>query len=149
MNYKELTYKEKQAFEATLKPSQKAKIRKMKKETEEQIQPINWARSAREQEVRKEAWISLQCGERIAALENAHAPKLQALGNQLAAIQEELSKAREELQEERSKIQSEPYQAIDLDPEVKAMQAILRKMREAQEVKMQNLVDSFKEKVSN
>jgi hypothetical protein len=149
MNYKELTYKEKMAFEATLKPSQKAKIRKMKKETEEQIQPINWARNAREQEVRKEAWTSLKCGERIATLENAHAPKLHALGNQLQAIQEELSKAREELAEERSKIQTEPYRLIDLDPEVKAMQAILRKMREAQEVKIQNLVDSFQEKVSN
>ena len=149
MNYKEATYKEKQAFEATLKTSQRAKIRKMEKEFKEQIQPMMWARSAREQEVRKEAWTSLNCGERIKAVEEAHAPKIQGLRDQFKALQEELTKAQEELAEERSKIQTEPYTLAGCDPEVKAIQTIWRKMKEAQEVKIQNLVDSFQEKVSN
>ena len=149
MNYKELTYKEKMAFEATLKPSQKAKIRKMKKETEEQIQPINWASHAREQEVRKDAWIALNCGERMEALEKAKEPRLRVLREGLETIQKEINEILEEKAEQRSKIQQEPYDVAYEDPEVKAMQAILRKMREAQEVKIQNLVDSFQEKVSN
>jgi hypothetical protein len=94
-------------------------------------------------------WRRKKCGERIKALEEAHTPKIQALRDQFKALQEELAKAQEELAEERSKIQTEPYTASYDDPQVKAIEKIWGKIKEAQEVKMQNLVDSFKEKVSN
>jgi hypothetical protein len=149
MNYKEMNYKEKQAFKASLKPSQRTKLNKMEKEAQEQIQPMMWARGTRQEEVRKEAWTALNCAERIKAVEEAHAPKIQALRDQFKALQEELAKAQEELAEERSKIQTEPYTASYDDPQVKAIEKIWGKIKEAQEVKMQNLVDSFKEKVSN
>ena len=148
MNYKEMNYKEKQAFKASLKTSQRTKLNKMEKEAQEQIQPMMWARGTRQEEVRKEAWRTLNCGERIKALEEAHAPKIQGLRDQFKALQEELSKAQEELAEERSKIQGEPYILAYSDPQVKAIETIWGKIKETQEAKIQKLVESFQEKAS-
>jgi vacuolar-type H+-ATPase subunit I/STV1 len=149
MQYKEMNYTQKQEFEKSLTIGQRAKMRRLEKEFKAQIQPINWASHAREEEVRREAWKSLKVGERVDALEAAHSPKINSLREQIAALQEELDKTREELSEERSKIQSEPWQVAGNDPEVKAMNAIWRKTKEVQEIKFQQLVDSFAEKVSN
>ena len=147
MNYKEATYKEKQAYEATLKPSQRAKIRKMEKEFKEQINPVNWASHARQEQVRKEAWAALNITERMEALDKAVEPRLQELRNQMKALEIELNKILEEKAEERSKIHQEPYTVAYEDPQVKAMGAIYRQMKEAQEIKLQKLIDSFEVKV--
>jgi hypothetical protein len=149
MQYKDMNYTQKQEFEKSLTIGQRAKMRRLEKEFKAQIQPINWASHAREEEVRKEAWKTLKIGERIEALEEAREPRINSLRNQISALQEELDKEREEWAEERSKIQSEPWQVAGNDPEVKAMNAIWRKTKEVQEIKFQQLVDSFAEKVSN
>jgi hypothetical protein len=149
MLYKDMNYTQKQEFEKTLTIGQRAKMRRLEKEFKAQIQPINWASHARQEEVRKEAWKTLKIGERIEALEAAHSPNIDALREQIEALQVEFSKAREELAEERSKIQSEPWLAAGNDPEVKAMNAIYRKTHEVQTIKFQQLIDTFTEKVSN
>lgn len=149
MNYKELTYKEKEAYFSTLKPSQKAKFRKMEKEFKEQINPINWASHARQEEVRKEAWATLKITERMEEVEKANEPRLQVLREGLKTIQDEINQILEERAEARSKIHQEPYVLAYEDPEVKAMNAIWHKMKEAQEIKFQKLIDSFEEKVNN
>jgi hypothetical protein len=148
MNYKEATYKEKQAFEATLTTSQRGKIRKMEKEFKEQIQPINWASHAREEEVRKEAWATLKISERMEALDKTHEPRLKVLREGLETIQTEINQILEEKAEERSKIHQEPYTLAYEDPQIKAMDAIYIKMKEAQEAKIQKLVESFQKKVN-
>lgn len=147
MNYKELSYKEKEAFFATLKPSQKAKLRKMQKEFKEQLSPINFASHARQEQVRKEAWATLKTTERMEALDKAVEPRLQVLREGLKTIQTEINEILDEKAEARSKIHQEPYTLAYEDPEVKAMGAIYRQMLEAQEIKLQKLIDSFEVKV--
>lgn len=148
MNYKEATYTEKQAFEKTLTISQRAKLRRMEKEHKEQIQPINWARCAREEEVRREAYVTLKIAERVKELEETSAPRIYELREQLKAIEKELLQLLQEQGEAKSKIQTEPYRVASDDPQVKAMVSIWRKTKEAQEAKIQELVDSFKGKVT-
>jgi len=149
MLYTDMNYKEKQAFEATLTPAQRSKIRKLEKQVKEQLQPINWASHARAAEVRKESYVSLNIAERIEALEAQHAPRLQELRDQFKAIQEELNKVQEELGEARSLIQSEPYHAAGQDPEVKAMNAIYRQIKEQQEKKLNDLIATMTPKENN
>ena len=148
MNYEEATYTEKRAFEKTLTTSQRAKLRRMEREHKEQIQPINWASHAREEEVRREAFVTLKIAERVKELEEATAPKINSLNEQIQELAKQLDEAREELYKERSKIHTEPYQVAIDDPQVKAMVSIWRKTKEAQEAKIQELVDSFKGKVT-
>ena len=147
MNYKEASYKEKEAFFATLKPSQKAKLRKMQKDFKEQLSPINIANHARQEEVRKEAWANLKTTERMEALEKSYEPRLKVLREGLQTIQTEINEILEEKSEARSKIHQEPYALAYEDPEVKAMRAIYAQMLEAQETKLQKLIDSFEVKV--
>jgi len=147
MNYKEASYKEKEAFFATLKPSQKAKFRKMQKDFKEQLSPINNASHARQEQVRKEAWATLKTTERMTAVEESYEPRLKALRESLQAIQTEISEILDEKAEVRSKIHQEPYTLAYEDAEVKAMRAIYSQMLEAQEIKFQKLIDSFEVKV--
>lgn len=145
MNYKEATYKEKQAFEKTLTISQRAKMRRLEKQFQDQIQPIMWASNAREEELRLEAWKSLNCSERIEELDESASPRIADLREQIQVLQDELSKVLEELNEAKSNIRTEPYRTAANDPELKAMNAIWRKTQEVQAKKFQELVDSFKE----
>lgn len=147
MNYEEATYKEKQAFEKTLTIAQRAKLRRLEKEFAEQILPINRASHAREEQVRKEAWKSLKVSERIQELENSYSQKLFDLREQYKKIQEELNATLAEQSEKRSQISTEPYHAVNDDPEVKAINAIWHNTRTAQKEKFQKLVDSFAVKV--
>ena len=148
MNYKEATYTEKQAFEKTLTTSQRAKLRRMEREHKEQIQPINWARCTREEEVRREAFVTLKIAERVKELEEASTPKINSLNLQIQELAKQLDEAREELYKEERKIHTEAYDVVLDDPQVKATVSILRKTREAQDAKIQELVDSFKGKVT-
>jgi hypothetical protein len=148
VKYTELSYKEKQAFEATLTPAQRAKIRKLEKQNKETLQPINWASHARDEQVRKELYVSLNIAARIEALEAQHAPKLQELRDQFKAIQEQLNQELEELAEARSQITSEPYHAAGQDPQAKAINAIFRQMREQQENKLNDLIATMTTKAS-
>lgn len=143
MLYKEMNYTQKREFEATLTIGQRAKMRRMEKEFAEQIQPINYASHAREEEVRKEAWKALKIAERVKELESALHPEIFSLRAQIETLQEQLSKAQNELAEKRSDIQAEPYSAAYNDPEVKAIKAIWSKTKEMQAEKFQKLVDSF------
>jgi dGTP triphosphohydrolase len=137
MQYTEMTYKEKREFEATLTTAQRGKIRKMEKEFTEQTQPIRWASNARLEEVRKIA-------ERVKDLEDAHAPQIFELREKIQKLQEELSTIQEKVSETRSKIQAESYSASYADPQVKAMDAIEKKMKEQQHKKLQSLIEGFK-----
>lgn len=148
MDYKTATYKEKKEFEKTLSISQRAKMRRMEKAQKEQIDPMNWASHAREQEVRREAWVTLKVSERVQELESATAPTLQSLREQIEKLEEQFEQVRKELYEAISNIKSEPYNVVYDDPQVKAMNAILHKTREAQEAKFQQLINSFLEKVT-
>ena len=148
MDYKTATYKEKEAFEKALSITQRAKVRRMKKAQEEQIQPINWATHAREEEVRREAWVTLEVSERVQELEKASTPTLQLLKEQIEKLQEQFEQARKELYEAIGDIKSEPYNAVYNDSQMKALNAIRHKTREAQEAKFQELIDSFSEKVT-
>ena len=147
MLYKEMNYTQKREFEATLTIGQRAKMRRMEKEFAAQIQPINYASHAREEEVRKEAWKALQISERVKELEAAAHPQIFSLREQIQTLQEQLTKAQNELAEARSDIQAEQYSAAYNDPEVKAIKAIWSKTREIQAQKFQQLVDSFEVKV--
>ena len=147
MNYEEATYKEKQAFEKTLTTAQRGKLRRLEKEFAEQNLPINRASNAREEQVRNEAYKSLKISERIQELENSYAQKLFDLREQRTAIENELNAVLEEQSEKRSQISTEPYHAVNDDPEVKAINAIWRNTRAAQKEKFQKLVDSFEVKV--
>ena len=146
MNYKELTYKEKEAYFSTLKPSQKAKFRKMQKDFKEQLNPINFANHARQEQVRKEAWKALNITERMTAVEESYEPRLKVLREGLQTIQTEINEILDEKAEARSKIHQEPYTLAYEDAQVKAMSAIYRQMLEAQEIKFQKLIDSFEVK---
>jgi phage host-nuclease inhibitor protein Gam len=145
MNYKEATYTEKQAFEKTLTIGQRAKMRRLEKQFKDQIQPIMWASHAKEEELRQEAWKTLNCEQRIEELETEYAPRLQELRDQIEALQEQFSKLQNESYDKRSDIRTEPYMVAGNDPEVKAMNAIWRKTREVQEAKFQQLIDTFTE----
>lgn len=144
MQYTEMTYKEKREFEATLTTAQRGKIRKMEKEFTEQTQPVRWASNARLEEVRKEAWGTLKITERVKELEASHAPQIFELHEQIKKLQEELSTIQETVSETRSKIQAEAYSAAYDDAQVKAMDAIEKKMKEQQHKKLQALVEGFK-----
>jgi hypothetical protein len=144
MQYTEMTYKEKQAFEANLTTAQRGKIRKMEKLFVEQNQPLGWAEHERAQEVRKESWTSLKCDERIKAVEEANAPRIAELGAQITELQEQLSAIREEVAEQRSQIHQDVYIACDNDPQVKAINSIRIKTKEQQRRKLNELVDGFK-----
>ena len=144
MQYTEMTYKEKREFEATLTTAQRGKIRKMEKEFTEQVQPVRWASNARLEEVRKEAWKTLKIAERVKELEDAHAPQIFELREKIQKLQEELSTIQEKVSETRSKIQAESYSASYADPQVKAMDAIEKKMKEQQHKKLQSLIEGFK-----
>lgn len=144
-----MNYKEKQAFEATLTTAQRSKIRKMEKEFKEQIQPINYANHARQEIVRKESWKTLKIGERIEALEAASAPKIQNLREMYKAIADELNQFQLELSETKSNIQAETFLAAGNDPEVKAMQAIYRQIKEQQDKKLNDMITTMAAKVAN
>lgn len=143
MLYKEMNYTQKREYEATLTIGQRAKLRRMEKAQKEQIQPIQWASNAREEEIRKEAWKTLDCTARINASEAEYAPRVNAIQEQINALHEELSALKKEAYDKRSDISIEPYQVVADDPEVKAMHAIWKKTREVQERNFQELVDSF------
>ena len=144
-----MSYKEKQAFEATLTPAQRSKIRKLEKQIKEQLQPINWASHARDTQVRQEAYVSLNIAARIEALEAQHAPKIQELRDQFNAIREALDKAQDDLAEARSAIQSEPYHAAGQDPEAKAINAIWHRTKEQQNEKLNNLIATMTSREGN
>ena len=144
MQYTEMTYKEKREFEATLTTAQRGKIRKMEKEFTEQTQPVRWASNARLEEVRKEAWATLKLTERVKELEDTHAPQIHELREKIQKLQEELSTIQETVSETRSKIQAEAYSMAYDDAQVKAMDAIERKMKEQQHKKLQALIEGFK-----
>jgi hypothetical protein len=146
MNYKEATYKEKEAFKKTLTTSQRTKLRRMENEHKEQIQPINYASHARMEEIRREAWVTLKVSERVKELEEATNPKIDSLNEQIQELAKQLEQVREELYEARSKIQTEPYQVAYDDPQVLAMNSIWHKTKEAQEAQLQRLIDGFLEK---
>jgi len=148
MLYKEMNYTQKREYEATLTIGQRAKLRRMEKQFKEQIQPIMWASHAREEELRREAWVNLEVAKRIKDLEDLHAPEIASLREKIQELQKELTAVTELVSEARSEIQTQPYQIASDDPEVKAMRAIWRKTKEVQTEKVQELIDSFKVKVS-
>lgn len=143
MLYAEMNYRQKREFEATLTPYQRQKMRKLEKEFQAQALPIQQAKYAREEIVRKESWVSLKCGERINELEAENAPRFAELREQIEALRNELTDLQEKVYETRSNIQTEVYTASYNDPEAKALEAILSRTREAQREKFQKLVDTF------
>lgn len=143
MQYSEMNYTQKREFEKTLTTAQRGKLRKMQKQHEEQIQPIGWASHAREEEVRKEAWVSLNCAERIKEVEAEARPRLAEIEKQIEALREEYKQISDAVSETRSSIQVETYTAAGNDPEAKAMRAIWRKTKEVQERKFNELAESF------
>jgi uncharacterized protein YPO0396 len=143
MNYKEMTYKEKSAFEKTLTTSQRSKLRKMEQEHKDVLQPINWASNKREEEVRIQAWKNLKIQERLEALEAENAPKRQELKEKIDALNAELRELNDKINEARTNIQVEAYQAASNDPEVKTLNAVWRQIKEAQELKFQQLINSL------
>ena len=148
MQYAEMTYTEKRNFEKTLTMGQRAKMRRMEKEHQEQIQPIGWASHKAEDEARREAYKTLKIAERIQELEAENAPRLSELREQFKAIQEELNKLTNEINEKRTDIQTEAYSAAHNDPQVKTLQGVWRQIKDAQKVQFQKLVDSFEVKVN-
>ena len=82
----------------------------------------------------------------MTALEESYEPRLKVLREGLQTIQTEINEILEEKSEARSKIHQEPYTLAYEDPEVKAMRAIYAQMLEAQEIKLQKLIDSFEVK---
>lgn len=148
MNYKQATYKEKQAFEKTLTISQRAKIRRLEEEQKNTLQPVGWASHKREEEVRIQAWKDLKIQERIEALEAENAPKRQELKEKIDALNAELRELNDKISEMRTDIQVEAYQVASNDPEVKTLNAVYRQIREAQELQFQRLIDSFVAKVN-
>lgn len=143
MQYAEMTYKEKQAFEKSLTVGQRGKIRRLEKQFAEQIQPMNWASHAREEEVRKEAWVTLRIEERVNELEESNRPRIHELQSKIEELGKELANIQENVSEERSKIRAESYSMAYDDPQVQAMNAIIKKTREQQRNKLQSLIDSF------
>ena len=143
MLYKEMNYTQKRQFEATLTPHQRRKMRKMEQEFKEQAQPIAQARHKREDLVRKESWVSLNCAERIKEVEAAAAPRVAELRSQIQALQDELNALQQKTADTRCDIQTEVYTAAYSDPEVKALDSILQNVRQTQAEKFQKLVDSF------
>jgi hypothetical protein len=148
MNYKQATYKEKQAFEKTLTTSQRAKIRRLEEEQKNTLQPVGWASHKREEEVRLQAWKDLKIQERLEALEAENAPKRAELKEKLDALNAEIRELNEKISATRTDIQVEAYQAAGNDPEVKTLQAVYRQIREAQELQFQRLIDTLVVKVN-
>lgn len=148
MQYAEMNYTQKREFEKTLTIGQRAKMRRMEKEHQEQIQPIGWASHKAEDEARREAYKTLKIAERIQELEAENAPRLSELREQFKAIQDELNKLTNEINEKRTDIQTEAYSAAYNDPQVKTLQGVWRQIKDAQKIQFQKLVDSFEVKVN-
>ena len=125
-----MNYKEQRAFEATLTTAQRRKIRTLEKDYEESITPNRNFHWKRYEEVKREAFKTLNCDQRIQESQRALKPQMDAITEQIAQLNAQYVELQNELMKKRDEIYDEAYAIAGNDPQVLATGAIWNEMKE-------------------
>jgi hypothetical protein len=128
-----------------LTPAQRAKARKLIAQYEAEREPIMHAAHRLDEANRRQAYIDLNCEERIEKLEAQHAPRIELLKEAIIKLNTELQEIQDAIRDERTEIRSEPYRVADADPKSQALREIWQTLNDTHEAKMTALLESFKE----
>lgn len=125
-----MNYKEQRAFEATLTPAQRAKIRRLEKDYEEKLNPIRNYHWKRYEDVKREAFKTLNCDQRVRESEEALKPQMNAITEQIRQLNEQYIQLQNELMKKRDVIFDEAYAIAGNDPQVLATGEIWKEIKE-------------------
>jgi hypothetical protein len=139
-----MDYKEQRAFEATLTTAQRKKIRTLEKDYEERITPIRNFHWKRYEEVKREAYISINAEQRIKEIREAMKPEMDAISEQIRQLNEQYAQLQDESQKKRDAILDETYVIAGNDPQVLATGEIWKEMKETHAKKKEELFASLR-----
>ena len=123
---------------------QKAKVRKAIAQYEAERNPIMYEANRRENEVRRQAYIDLNCEARYEEVQGKYAGRIQEIREQLSKLNEEMTQLKDTMREEELNIRTEPYQVAYADPKREALHDVWQAINERHEAKMAELLASFK-----
>jgi uncharacterized membrane protein YgaE (UPF0421/DUF939 family) len=125
-----MDYKEQRAFEATLTTAQRKKIRTLEKDYEQRLTPIRNFHWKRYEEVKREAFKSENCEQRVKEIREANAPILEAIKEQIRQLQEQQTQILDEARVQEEAIWGEAYNIASNDPQVLATGEIWKEIKE-------------------
>lgn len=127
-----------------LTTSQKAKVRKAIAAYHAERDPIMYEANRHENEVRRQAYIDLNCQERRENLRAKYDPQIAELKAQSEKIWQQIRELETELSDKDLEISTEPYQAAYADPKREVLHDVWKAITERHEAKMADLLASFK-----
>jgi hypothetical protein len=125
-----MDYKEQRAFEATLTTAQRKKIRTLEKDYEQRLNPIRNFHWKRYEEVKREAFKTLNCDQRVRESQEALKPQMEAITEQIQRLNAQYVELQNELMKKRDEIYDEVYAIASSDPQVLATGEIWKEIKE-------------------
>lgn len=113
-----------------LTPSQRAKYRKITKAYEDTLNPVRTAKIRLEDELRRQAYVDLNIGERIKAVETPIREEMAEIERLRSELWEKWTVLSARLSNETLDIQTETYQVAYNNPQVQALSAIWQSINE-------------------
>ena len=138
-----MDYKEQRAFEATLTTAQRKKIRTLEKDYEERITPIRNFHWKRYEEVKREAFVTINGEQRIKEIRQEFKPQMEAISEQIRQLNEQYIQLQTEAQNKEEAVRDETYVIAGNDPQVLATGEIWKEMKETHAKKKEELFASL------
>lgn len=138
-----MDYKEQRAFEKTLTTAQRRKIRTLESLYEESITPIRNAHWKRYEEVKCEAFVTINGEQRIKEIRQEFKPQMEAISEQIRQLNEQYIQLQTEAQNKEEAVRDEIYVIAGNDPQVLATGEIWKEMKETYAKKKEELFASL------
>ena len=126
-----------------LTKAQKAKVRKLEKEHLDKLNPVRSYHWERYEQVKREAFKTLNCEERVKEIREEITPKIKAIREQIQKLQQEQSKLAEEQHQREDAVYGEAYNFASNDPQVLATGQMWKNLKEKHAKNTEELLASF------
>lgn len=127
-----------------LTSAQRAKYRKAIAAYEAERNPIMYEANRHENEVRRQAYIDLNCEERVEQVRAQYDPRIKSIRENIEALWNQVRELEAERNDAELEITSEPYRVAYSDSKREALHDVWKSITERHEAKMANLLASFK-----
>lgn len=128
----------------SLTAPQRAKVRKAIAQYEAERNPIMYEANRYENEIRRQAYVDLNCEARREELRAEYDPKIAELKAQADLIWQQVRELEKERNDKDTNISTEPYQVAYADPKREVLHQVWKAINERHEAKMAELLESFK-----
>ena len=123
---------------------QRAKVRKAIAAYEAERNPVMYEANRYENEVRRQAYIDLNCQERVEQVRAQYDPRINSIRQNIEALWEQVRELEAERNEAELNITTEPYRVVYADPKHNALHDVWKAINDRHEAKMAELLASFK-----